>query len=83
MSRAQIKNGPSALKTQNCREDVMDYRLIQAYCRYEGKWPYRDLPSGVMFWFGLRITVADFIKLSNSQGRGSLVHSGNEHLLRD
>lgn len=61
----------------------MDYRILQAHCHYEGSWPYKDFPSGVMFFCGLRITVDDFINLGNSQSRGSSIHSGNEHLLRD
>jgi hypothetical protein len=61
----------------------MDNRILQAYCHYHGSWPYDELPSGVMFYQGLRVTVEDFISLGNTQSRGPLVHSGNEHLFRD
>lgn len=37
----------------------MDWRLGQAFEYYGGVWPI-ELFSGVMFWFGLRITVHDF-----------------------
>ena len=61
---------------------MTDSRVIQAYSHYSGVWPYKELPSGVMFWLGLRITLEDFIALGNTR-RGPNVHSGNEHLFRD
>ena len=40
---------------------MSDPRLRQAYCFYKGQWPYDKLPSGVMFFDGLKITLEEFL----------------------
>lgn len=45
----------------------MDHRLRQAYTHYRGQWPYDELPSGVMFWQGLKITIEDFINFARDE----------------
>jgi hypothetical protein len=40
---------------------MTDDRLYRAIAAWGGKWP-RELTSGVMFYDGLRITRAEFLK---------------------
>lgn len=55
-----------AKKNHGGRRFPMDDRIVAAVVHHDGKWP-KDLPSGVMFFMGLKITRAEFNRVRNGR----------------